>query len=139
MTLETPFMRRLLVALCAVPGLRAWRVNAGRVVMVDPKTGGRRAFQGAPAGAADIAGIAGPNGRHFEVETKAAKGRVRVAQDRWSAMVRAHGGVYLRVAYDEGLTMDGNVALAVGRLVGEITGGSGRLIQSTADDDDTEF
>lgn len=112
MTRESPFMKRLLVALSALPGVRVHRQNAGKLVVVDPKTGARRAFQAAPPGAADISGIVAPTGMRLEVETKAARGRVRAAQDRWAAMIREMGGVYVRVAYDEDESMDANVAAA---------------------------
>lgn len=110
---ETPFMKRLLVALGAgVPQSRWWRQNSGQILMVDEQ-GQKRVFRAAPKGAADLLGIVAPHGMHVHVETKSAAGQQKPAQQAWQAMVEKHGGLYLLCAYDAHLTMDANVYQAV--------------------------
>lgn len=89
--LELSFQTRLMLALAKRPTVRVWRVNVGTV---ERKAGGFF-HAGPPEGAADVAGIIGPEGWSLQIECKA-RGRTRKpAQIAWAEMVTALGAVYL--------------------------------------------
>jgi hypothetical protein len=89
--LEIPFQTRLMLALAKRPTVRVWRVNVGTV---ERKAGGFF-HAGPPEGAADVAGIIGPEGWSLQIECKA-RGRTRKpAQIAWAEMVTALGAVYM--------------------------------------------
>ena len=102
--LESTYQAALDDALNALPDVRVWRQNAGRV-----RTDKGHWYVGAPAGAADLSGIVTPEGWRLEVECKARTGKARASQDRWARFITRSGGIYVR-AQDSGR----GVAEAVG-------------------------
>jgi hypothetical protein len=93
---EITFMKRLMIALGSIDGLRIWRQNTGHVPVRDPSGRTVRIFSaGPPPGAADLTGIY--RGIRVEIETKAAGGKLRPEQELWRDMIRTHGGVYVAV------------------------------------------
>jgi hypothetical protein len=87
---EGNFKRDLLAAINTTPGLRAWRQQSG---MTRVKRG---MLHLAPKGAADVIGIAAPDGLSFQVETKSRSGwEQQPEQKAWQADTEAAGGVYL--------------------------------------------
>lgn len=120
MTLEQDFMKELLLAIGSRPDMRVHRQNSGSVATVyNGKVG--RFHAGPPKGAADISGICSPDGLRIEIETKGAQTKNRLAQDAWAAMIRRHGGVYVRVRYDESQSMEDNIARVVREIEAAIT------------------
>lgn len=109
-TLETDFQSHLLAGLNA-PGrpFRCVRQNSGTFRSMN----GRAVVHGAPKGAADLSGIAGPDGLRVEVEVKGQRTPRAPEQDRWQRLIERLGGVYVQVRYDEGQSMTENVARAV--------------------------
>jgi len=89
--LEIPFQTRLMLALSKRPTWRVWRVNVGTV---ERKAGGFF-HAGPPTGAADVAGIIGPEGWALQIECKASGRKRRPEQVAWAEMVTALGAVYL--------------------------------------------
>jgi len=125
--LESEFQGPLWKALNkAGRGTRVWRQNAGRWEAVTRTRGGRYRrwrgqlltywVHGAPAGAADLTGVARPEGWRLEVETKGEKTEERAAQDRWRDFIERDGGIYVRLRYDASLTMKENVARGVEKV-----------------------
>ena len=112
--LESTFGLALERALNA-PGrlTRVVRVNAGTFVKRDERGHVLGAVRGAPAGTADLVGIAGPTGLYFETELKADGGRIRPAQRARAATVRRLGGVYLVVEHDDSASLADNVLRGV--------------------------
>lgn len=92
---------------------RVVRVNAGTFVKRDDRGRVVGAVRGAPAGTADLVGIAAPMGLYVEIELKADGGRVRPAQAARERVVRRLGGVYLVVRYDDANALTTNIARAV--------------------------
>lgn len=93
--------------------MRVHRTNAGTVVKRDADGRVVGAVRGAPAGTADLVGIAGPLGLYLEVEVKADGGRVRPAQRARAAVVRRLGGVYVIVQYDDAQGLADNIGRGV--------------------------
>lgn len=113
--LEQLFMKQIMISLGARIDLRIWRQNTGSVPIIE-EGGVKRIFHtGIPTGAADISGICS-GGRRLEIETKAADTRTGPAQNAWRAMIKRFGGVYVRVRYDESLSMKQNVAAAIEQI-----------------------
>jgi len=104
---EIDFQKGILDALNTSRGLW-WRQNAGLAIIKGKRSG--RAFQGAPEGAADIAGIV--NGHHVEVEVKV-KAPHRPKQKEWEEKVHRAGGIYVLVRYDPKLTRWENIDRAL--------------------------
>ena len=92
---------------------RVVRVNAGTFVKRDERGRAGGAVRGAPAGTADLVGIAGPTGLYLVIELKADGGRVRPAQRARAATVRRLGGVYLVVEYDDEAPLATNLGRGV--------------------------
>lgn len=89
--LEIPFQTRLLLELSKRHDVRVWRVNVGTVRRAE----GGFFHAGPPKGAADVAGIIGPEGWSLQIECKA-EGRKRTPEQiAWAEMVQALGAVYL--------------------------------------------
>ena len=111
---ELEFMRRLMLALGRRRDLRIWRQNVGRIQIRDDKGRLQRVFMaGPPPGAADLSGIAIPDGWRLEIEVKSARGRQSPAQKRWAEFIEQSGGVYVLVQLDPRLAMQDNVHQAV--------------------------
>ena len=127
MTLELPYMKRLLLALGRHRACRVFRQNVGKVLVRGEDGRVRRAFSaGPPKGAADLSGLVMPDGWRLEVETKAARGKQSKAQASWQRFIEASGGVYVLCAYDEALDMRANVAHAVAAVERAIAERRGR-------------
>ena len=69
----------------------AWRMNSGTIVIDNPGTK-RRVVRGAPAGTADIVGIA-PGGRFLAIECKIGRNKPTEAQSEFLRMVEEAGGI----------------------------------------------
>lgn len=111
---EIPFMRHLMLALGALPGLRVWRQNCGQIPVRDRTGKVLRVFDpGPPNGAADLSGIVLGSGKRLEIEVKDADGVQSDDQRRWQAFITNAGGVYVLVAYDPTTTLEENVARGV--------------------------
>ena len=102
---EQPFQAKVLLALSKMPGLKVWRQNVGTV----QTAAGHYFHAGPPRGAADIGGIVGPEGWALQIECKGedtekheSEETLR-AQERWATMIRALGGIYLKVHAEEGV------------------------------------
>lgn len=111
---ETEFQSQILQALNA-PGrpTRFWRQNTGTVLKRDERGRTCGVFRaGAPTGAADLTGIAGPDGLRIEVEVKV-KARWTKAQQQWEKIITGLGGIYLVVRYDPKESTHWNVTTAV--------------------------
>ena len=108
---EGDFKGPLLDALNALPGIRAWRQQAGRLKV-------KRGFMHlAPKGAGDIIGRASPDGLLFEVETKGLRTAVQDGQDEWALETIAAGAVYLRARARRGDTVEVLVRRTVTELL----------------------
>ena len=98
-------MRRLLVVLSALPRVRVWRQNVGKV----ERAGGGFFSSGLPKGAADIGGIVdvgrpgAPVGVVLQVETKGEGGETTPEQEAFATMIRSLGGIYLRPNAKDGI------------------------------------
>ena len=112
-TLESDFVKAILVALSKRKDVRVWRQNSGKSVVVDPHTGRKRSMQMAPTGAADISGIHIRTGQRVEIECKAAGNRPSAAQKRWRKFIESFHGIYVLAAHDEKRTMKENVDTVV--------------------------
>jgi hypothetical protein len=111
---EIPFMKHLMLALGALPGLRVWRQNCGQIPVRDRTGKVVRVFDpGPPNGAADLSGIVLGSGRRLEIEVKDADGEQSDDQRRWQDFITRAGGVYVLVQYDPTTTLEENVAAAV--------------------------
>jgi len=89
--LELSFQSRLMLALTKRSNVRVWRVNVGTV----RKAVGGFFHAGPPKGAADVAGIIGPEGWSLQIECKAAGRKRKPEQVAWAEMVTSFGAVYL--------------------------------------------
>lgn len=121
-TLEQSYLKTLMLALGLRKDLRIWRQNVGTVEVVKRGKIVGIFDAGPPPGAADISGIVGPEGWRLEIETKASKTISRETQEAWEKMILKHGGVYVRVRYNENQTMEENIS----RTIKEIEEGIGR-------------
>jgi hypothetical protein len=83
---EQAYQNSIMVALCAWPGCRVWRTNAGKILA---RYGG--AVKGAPDGAADILGLC--RGIPLSLECKLQGNKPTAAQDNWTAMYARCGGL----------------------------------------------
>ncbi len=112
---EQTFMRRLMVALCAIDGVRVWRSNVGGPPIRD-RTGKvvGKFDTGAPVGSADIVGIVGPYGWMLQIECKAHGAKTSKArtasQAAWGAFVGEYGGIYLKLEEPADGNVDAGVA-----------------------------
>lgn len=114
---EHPFMKHLMIALGTRRDLKIWRQNCGKVPIRDDDGRVLRVFDaGPPKGAADLSGIVIPEGWRLEIEVKADGGRVSPAQKRWRDFIVASGGVHAVVKFDDGATLEENVARAVATI-----------------------
>lgn len=96
---ERTIMRRILIALCRIPGVRLFRNNIGLAKYPD----GSRVQYGLCPGSADLIGwrsvtvtpdMVGRTVAVFvAVETKAARGRVTAGQNNFISRVREAGGI----------------------------------------------
>jgi hypothetical protein len=95
---ERDFQNALMIALCAVaePRMRVWRQNAGTY-----QTKGGGVVKGAPAGAADVVGLAWP-GVPLAIECKVAPNNQTDAQARWGVMFKTLGGLYVLATAEPG-------------------------------------
>lgn len=107
---EQPFMKALMIALGNRKDMRIHRQNTGGVDVYKHGQCVGHFEAGPPPGAADISGIVAPQGWRIEIETKAEDTETRPSQDSWRDMIRRMGGIYVRVRYNEGLTMKENIA-----------------------------
>lgn len=107
---ESEFQSELWKALSG-PGrrMRFNRTNAGRVLDRDDRGNIRGAYRGAAKGTGDLGGLAAPDGLHTEVEVKV-KAKTTNAQRARERTVNSMGGVYVKVRWQLGLDMAGNVA-----------------------------
>lgn len=103
------FLRRLVVDLCRIPGVRLFRTFSGKVRAVrdDGSTGW---IEGMPAGTADILGI-GPGGVFIAIEVKSKRGTLSKAQKAFLAAMLARGGISM-VARQEFTDMKRSLAHA---------------------------
>lgn len=85
----------LMIELCAIPGVRVWRQNSGKVVFRDGARGVRSFQAGVPKGAGDLSGLYERNGKRIEIETKSATGRITDEQKRWGEFIRGYNGLYM--------------------------------------------
>lgn len=92
---EKEFMDWLMIELCAIPGVRVWRQNSGKIVFRDGARGIRTFQSGVPKGAGDLSGIYEKDGRRIEVETKAPGGRLSNEQRHWGEFIRQYNGLYM--------------------------------------------
>jgi hypothetical protein len=88
---EASLQRLVLARLNELPGVRAWRSNAGGA---RDGASGRVLKFGTP-GQADLTGLLGPSGRRLEVELKAERGRQTPEQKLWQAEIERYGGLYI--------------------------------------------
>ena len=113
---EQAFMVALLKRLGRRPDMRVARQNAGKIVYIDPHTQERRSIVLMPTGAADVTGIAAPDGLRLEIECKhTGSDKQEPAQVAWQAMIERHGGVYVLVHGNMGL--DGAVSAILAAIV----------------------
>lgn len=119
--LEQDFLKSLLLALNRRSDVRAWRQNTGSVQVYARGRVVGVFHAGPPTGAADISGIVAPWGIRLEIETKGAKTEDRAAQEAWGLMIQKLGGLYLKVRYNEALTMDENVQQTLDTLNAALT------------------
>lgn len=84
---ETDLLHRLMVAApMAIPSL--WRLERRNVINVETKFGAR--VRNGIRGQSDAFALT-RSGRHIEIETKAARGVLAEAQERWRAACLANG------------------------------------------------
>ncbi len=134
MSAESEYLRALLPALNAIPGVFCYRQQSGKVPV------GRGWMTLAPKGASDIVGIVRTKeerggevhpyeetvGVFLSVEVKATKtGKAAdngsgtlEAQRTWAAMILAAGGIHIRAHKRD----DESMAEAVARVVAEVQG-----------------
>jgi hypothetical protein len=99
---EAHVVNEVLLAVGGDPRYRVHRQNAGKVFAIDPDQANEaraagftvRAIQLAPAGSADIVGIA-PGGRYLEIECKMPGEKPRPNQMARCEVVRTRGGIYI--------------------------------------------
>jgi hypothetical protein len=115
-TIESDFVKAILIALSKRKDVRVWRQNSGKSLAVHPKTQKTYAIQMAPEGAADISGIWKKTGQRIEIEVKADGGRLRPAQNRWRNFIVESRGIYMLAKYDDKMTMGDNVGLFIKRF-----------------------
>ncbi len=115
---ETFFQTQLSAALNA-PGrmTRVDRQNAGRVEVRLRNGGSGGWIDLAPEGAADLTGLVAPEGWRLEVEVKVEEPH-KPPQIRWQNYIRAFGGIYVLVRWDQELQLEANIIRGV-RLVDE--------------------
>lgn len=83
-----------------------WNVNAGRIPI--ETTRGRRMFQAAPAGHADIQGIRRKDGRFIAIEVKMPNRRKNVTtlQEDFLSEIKARGGIAgVATSHEEALSI----------------------------------
>lgn len=91
---EKPVQNAILAAVGGLPFVRLWRQNTGAAQYVDPATGQARWVRYGLPGAPDLTGLV-RCGRRLEVEVKSATGRASPEQERYAAMARAFGALYV--------------------------------------------
>lgn len=107
---ETGIMKQVQLALSREPLTRCFRQNAGQALGVGQvraaiaSTKGRhdlvnrlmnmQPLQLMPKGAADLSGIAGPEGYRFECEIKGPQGDLMPHQSKWGDMIQSRGGIW---------------------------------------------
>ena len=112
---ESKILKQTILRLAAVPGVRIWRMNAGKgygagIVVKAMRllwSGDARAalellkrsrpIEFGVVGQADAAGIVGPEGWRLDIECKTEDGKQRAAQKLYGAMIDSHGGIYMIV------------------------------------------
>lgn len=77
------------------PGIICWRQNTG-VAKMTGKGGKERPVTFSIPGTPDIVGMVVPFGTFFGLEVKRPGGRLSEAQERFRAIVRCSGGIYLQ-------------------------------------------
>ena len=93
---EARIQHAIHAAVGALPGVRLWRQNAGKVRVCKMHRECPHCYwmQLAPNGAADLSGLL-YDGRRLELEVKTLVGRQRDTQTKWETMIRKFGGVYI--------------------------------------------
>jgi len=99
-------------------GIRVWRQQAG--VLKVRQNGVVRAIHCAPAGAADLTGIA-PGGRHLELEAKV-RAPWTSSQRAWARAIERAGGLYVLARFDARRALPDNLS----QIERAILGGGGR-------------
>lgn len=117
-TPEQVAQQKILLRFGALPDLRIWRQNTGQAWqpltpaareafrrLRETMPGGFRPVMYGTKGAADIQGILAVSGRRdvtdeaigrfLAVEVKSERGRLSEDQERWGAMVKSQGGIYV--------------------------------------------
>lgn len=98
---EVEFTKRLIVALCVVPGVTCWRQNVGQIPVRNDR--GKLLYYfdpGPPVGAADVSGVIDPEGWRLEIEVKSPKRKVTREQEAWRSFIERVGGVHVVVRYE---------------------------------------
>jgi len=115
--LETTFQSALFDALNApMRPTRVRRQNVGKVVKRDAEGRVFGVFRaGPPKGAADLCGLAAPDGLHIEVEVKVDAPQTK-PQKAWASFIETFGGVYVLVRYDHRLSFEDNVVAGVAQV-----------------------
>jgi len=123
-TLEQDFLENLMLAIGSRNDVRVHRQNVGQVNVIHRGKicGVFRA--GPPTGASDISGIVGGTnedgsvfgGWRIEIELKGAKTANREAQESWGRMIEKFGGIFLKLRYNEDLTMDENLSISINKI-----------------------
>ena len=99
---ESPFVRKVLLALGSLRELRVWRQNVGTILIRGEEGGIQRAIHaGPPTGAADISGIVVGSGRRIEIECKVMGRKRTKEQELWGQFIERSGGVYALVTDEE--------------------------------------
>jgi hypothetical protein len=113
---EHPWMNTLSAAICIAFGrnITCERRNVGQVVRRDRSGKATGVFKASSVnGAADLFGVYGPIGHHYEVETKAKKGVLSDDQLKFAARCAEVGTTYIVLSHDPSQTMDQNVERGV--------------------------
>lgn len=87
---EATVLSRVMLDVGSLPNVRIWRQGVGRARSFD----GERVMTFGIPGMADLSGILAC-GLRVEIECKAARGRLRLDQQRWRDMIRAMGGIWV--------------------------------------------
>lgn len=106
---EQAFSQALRLGITAARmGCVVYRQQAGRV-----RTDKGTWMELAPAGAADLCGVLGPEGWSIQIEVKGATTRETDDQRNWRARMTELGAIALQIRYDAAEDLDANVAHAV--------------------------
>lgn len=92
---HTGYVHELLIALCEIPGVRAWKQQTGKARALDNDD---RIIAFGLEGSGDITGIMrckSGSGLRLEIDAKIGRDKLRQTQQNFKAMITAHGGLYI--------------------------------------------